>query len=91
VEVDGRQTFSVGMTLNELATYLLKLGCTDAMNLDGGGSATLWYVGKVCNRPSDGRERPVANALVVTKKAPKPSEGSTRPLAPVSPEPATRE
>ena len=70
VEVDGRQDkLSVGMTLEELASYLAKLGCTEAMNLDGGGSATLWCDGRVRNSPCDGRERPIANALVVLRKA----------------------
>jgi hypothetical protein len=75
VEVDGRQRhLSVGMTLPELASYLVKLGCTEAMNLDGGGSATLWYNGQVRNRPCDGHERLIANALVaVQKKSPEAS------------------
>ena len=69
VEVDGRQAgLSVGMTLEELATYMLGLGCRDAMNLDGGGSATLWYDGKVRNSPCDGHERPIANSLVISRK-----------------------
>ncbi len=69
VTVDGRQKeVSAGMTLNELGTYLASLGCRDAINLDGGGSATLWCDGAVKNRPCDGFERPVANALVVLKK-----------------------
>ena len=67
VEVDGRSRNSAGMTLNELAIYLIELGCEEAMNLDGGGSSTLFYNGKVQNRPCDGSERPVANALVVVK------------------------
>jgi hypothetical protein len=75
VEVDGRRRgLSVGMTLSELASYLVELGCREAMNLDGGGSATLWYNGKVQNRPCDGYERPVANSLVVLKKRPGTSE-----------------
>jgi hypothetical protein len=66
VQVDGRQkSLSVGMTLKELAAYLLRLGCQEALNLDGGGSATLWYAGRVRNRPCDGREREIANSLVV--------------------------
>jgi exopolysaccharide biosynthesis protein len=44
------------------------------MNLDGGGSATLWYNGQVRNRPCDGHERLIANALVaVQKKSPEAS------------------
>jgi phosphodiester glycosidase len=69
VEVDGRQSnLSVGMTFSELANYLVKLGCTEAMNFDGGGSATLWALGAVRNSPSEGDERPSANALVLVKK-----------------------
>jgi hypothetical protein len=69
VEVDGRQSnLSVGMTFPELAAYLVKLGCQQAMNFDGGGSATLWALGAVRNSPSEGEERPSANALVLLKK-----------------------
>ncbi len=66
VVVDGRQPgYSEGMTLFELAEFLRNAGCTDALNLDGGGSTTLWVRGEVVNRPSDGRERPIANALLL--------------------------
>jgi len=69
VTVDGRQKgVSEGMNLNELAAYLIELGCQEAMNLDGGGSATLWYDGKVRNHPCDGYEREVANSLIVCRK-----------------------
>lgn len=68
VEVDGRSKESVGMTLTELATFMQELGCEEAMNLDGGGSATFWYDGKIRNRPCDGYERPIANALVLVRK-----------------------
>jgi exopolysaccharide biosynthesis protein len=69
VEVDGRQSnISLGMTFPELADYLIKIGCSEAMNLDGGGSATLWALGSVRNSPSEGEERPSANALVVVRK-----------------------
>ncbi len=49
---------------------MAKLGCEEAMNLDGGGSATLWVLGSVRNSPSEGEERPGANALVLMKKGP---------------------
>jgi len=69
VEVDGRQLdVSEGMTFSELAEYMIKLGCETAMNLDGGGSATLWAFGAVRNSPSEGLERPAPNALVVVRK-----------------------
>jgi len=67
VTVDGRQKESVGMTLEELGKHLAAIGCSEAMNLDGGGSATLWADGRIRNHPSDGSERPIANALVVVR------------------------
>ena len=67
--VDGRQAnVSAGMTFPELAAYMEKLGCTAAMNLDGGGSSTFWVRGQVMNSPCYGHERPMANALVLTRK-----------------------
>jgi exopolysaccharide biosynthesis protein len=72
VVVDGRQeALSVGMTYRELAALMRRLGCTHAMNLDGGGSSTLWLGGRIMNSPSDGRERPVANSLIVISDEPK--------------------
>jgi exopolysaccharide biosynthesis protein len=65
--VDGRQpNVSVGMNLNELAEMLLELGAIDAMNLDGGGSTTMFLGGKVVNQPSDKEgERKVSDAILV--------------------------
>ncbi|MCA1832935.1 MAG: phosphodiester glycosidase family protein [Actinomycetota bacterium] len=54
VTVDGRQSGdSVGMTLGEAASFMIGLGATDALNLDGGGSTTFVTRGAVLNRPSD--------------------------------------
>jgi large repetitive protein len=70
VQADGRQPrYSMGMTLEELANYFVKLQCDSAINLDGGGSCTTWIAGKIVNSPSQrGRERPSANALVLVRK-----------------------
>ena len=69
VEVDGRQSnLSIGMKLPELSEYLAKLGVKEAINLDGGGSATLWVFGQVVNSPCYGYERNTANGLVILKK-----------------------
>lgn len=66
VVVDGRQPgYSVGMTLRELADLMKSLGAQNAINLDGGGSTTMWVNGMVANRPSDGHQRGVGSALVV--------------------------
>ena len=66
VAVDGRQTgYSVGMTTFEMAQTMIRLGAVRAMALDGGGSTTLAFDGTVLNQPSDGRERPIATALML--------------------------
>ena len=62
--VDGRTTVSVGMTCPELGTLMAELGAWSAINLDGGGSTTMWVGGEgVVNSPSDGAQRVVANHL----------------------------
>jgi hypothetical protein len=67
--VDGRQPgLSVGMGFQEMANYFIKQGCTHAVNLDGGGSASMWVLGQTVSSPSEGKERPIANGLVVIKK-----------------------
>lgn len=67
VTVDGRSLESVGMNLQELAEFLLELGAVDAMNLDGGGSTTMFLDGKIVNKPSDKEgERKVSDAILVT-------------------------
>lgn len=75
VTVDGRQTISDGATLNELAQIMLRLGCTDAINLDGGGSTTFGLHGRVLNRPSDGSQRKIANGILFLGAPITPAEG----------------
>ncbi len=58
--VDGRNGNSSGLTLAELAQYLLRLGARDAVNFDGGGSSVMVVGKNIVNRPSDGRERAVS-------------------------------
>ncbi len=66
IVIDGRQgNYSIGATLERLQDKLIQLGVRDAYNLDGGGSSTFYYGGEVLNRPSDGRERPVANSFIL--------------------------
>jgi len=68
VTVDGRQPgLSMGMKLAELAEYYQKLGCTDAMNFDGGKSAQMWLTGRIVNSPAQGEDT-VANSLLVIRK-----------------------
>ncbi len=56
IVVDGISG-STGCTLLQLANKMLSLGAHHASNLDGGGSACVWYNGQVINNPSDGTER----------------------------------
>lgn len=67
VTVDGRQpALSAGMTLIELQSLARRLRLTGALNLDGGGSTTMWVKGEVVNRPSDAAgPRKVSDALLV--------------------------
>jgi len=70
VVVDGRQPgYADGMSLFELRALAHSLGCTDALNLDGGGSTTMVVAGQgingVVNRPSGKIERPVPSILFV--------------------------
>lgn len=71
VTVDGRQAgVSVGMGLDDLAHLFLQLGAEGAVNLDGGGSTTMWVERRgVVNVPSNpgGAERPVGTALVILR------------------------
>jgi Phosphodiester glycosidase len=53
VACDGRTHRDAGMTLLELARVLAKLGASDALNLDGGGSASLVCDGRLRNRPRE--------------------------------------
>jgi hypothetical protein len=70
VVVDGRQSgYSIGMNLIEMGDLMLSLGAVHAFNLDGGGSSVMATrpAGAtsimVANRPSDGRERMLTQAL----------------------------
>ena len=74
---DGRQDFwSYGLTYAELSSIFISLGCDAAANLDGGGSAQMLIRHPVArtwmirNSPSDGAQRPVYNAWMVTVDEP---------------------
>ncbi|MCU6713095.1 phosphodiester glycosidase family protein [Paenibacillus sp. J5C_2022] len=85
MQVDGRSPgFSEGVSLDELAIMMKNAGVHNALNLDGGGSAT--FIARLpgdsgrtlLNRPSDGSERKTANGLLLVNKAP---EGAATGLA----------
>jgi hypothetical protein len=65
--IDGRQTTSVGTTMNETAAVAKSLGLHDSINLDGGGSTAMALAdGTLVNHPSgtNGAERAVGDAVV---------------------------
>lgn len=70
VACDGRTPRDAGMTLLDLADGLIRLGATDALNLDGGGSASLVHAGRLRNRPREAHGadlldgRTIATAIV---------------------------
>ena len=71
VVADGRQPkYSTGLTLYELASILIELGATEAINLDGGSSSTFVVGDQVINKPSGQREREVLNAVFITADVP---------------------
>lgn len=68
--VDGRRESDGGMSLVELAHFMMGVGAYDAMNFDGGGSTTMVVNGQVLNHPSDTTgERPVGSGLLVISGA----------------------
>jgi exopolysaccharide biosynthesis protein len=69
--VDGRKPgIAVGMSYEELATEMIRLGCYQALNLDGGGSSVMAVRDgssfHILNQPTDGHERAVANVLGIS-------------------------
>ncbi|PIS27759.1 MAG: hypothetical protein COT43_08875, partial [Candidatus Marinimicrobia bacterium CG08_land_8_20_14_0_20_45_22] len=69
VTVDGRIPTSKGMSLPQLADFMIGLGVYRGINLDGGGSTTMVVRGIIQNTPS-GAERSVSNALMAVTSAP---------------------
>ena len=66
---DGRTSESEGLSLYELATVMKQLGCKVAYNLDGGGSSTMYFNGKVVNNPTtngkSSKERSVSDIVYI--------------------------
>lgn len=69
VVADGRTSESTGLSLLQLAEFMDGLGCTQAYNLDGGGSSTMYYDGEVINNPTTNgntiSEREVSDILYI--------------------------
>lgn len=69
VVADGRTDESAGLLLYELAQIMKLHGCKTAYNLDGGGSTTMYFNGRVINKPTtdghDFKEREVSDIVYV--------------------------
>ena len=57
-----------GMTFEEEAGVLKALGCSEALNLDGGGSSCLLVAGQETIKPSDGSQRAVGSVVILKKR-----------------------
>jgi exopolysaccharide biosynthesis protein len=73
--VDGRSSQSQGLTTVQASELMMALGCTSAINMDGGGSSTAWVKDEgVVNHPTDNGkfdhdgQRPLGTAIIVTKQ-----------------------
>ncbi len=66
---DGRSDESEGLSLSQLASVMKDLDCSVAYNLDGGGSSTMWFNGKVINNPTSNgnkvKERSVSDIVYI--------------------------
>lgn len=64
---DGRTDESEGLSLYQLAEFMQSLGVSEAYNLDGGGSSTMYYDGEIVNNPTSSgnsiKERAVSDIL----------------------------
>ena len=69
---DGRQDFSVGLRFEELAQIMIELGCTRAYNLDGGGTAQMYFNGGFVSSPSNGEPRELGDILYVADREVEP-------------------
>jgi exopolysaccharide biosynthesis protein len=71
IVVDGRkESYSRGMTLTEFAKEFSDRGCKEAYNLDGGGSSTMYFKGRVVNNPlgrNGNYERYVSDIIYIDK------------------------
>lgn len=66
IVIDGRSSEAAGATIGETAEIARMFGLNDAINLDGGGSSTLWTASEgVINHPSDNRKFDHAGQRIV--------------------------
>ncbi len=73
--IDGRSSISAGVRTSMLADVMRYAGAYEGLNVDGGGSSTLYTAALgVRNNCSDGSERAVGNGIFATIDAPTDNE-----------------
>ncbi len=66
---EGDQTGNRGLSLEELSDFMIRIGCSSALNLDGGGSSAMMIGPTTVNLPAEGGvERNISNAVVICRK-----------------------
>ncbi|HHW03961.1 MAG TPA: phosphodiester glycosidase family protein [Thermoanaerobacterales bacterium] len=58
-----------GISLKKLSDFLLQMGVKQAAALDGGASATMYYNGRIVNKPSGGRARPLGGGIMIIRRS----------------------
>ena len=72
VVVDGRQNDSAGITIDDFAQLFVQLGCSNAYNLDGGGSSYMVFNGEMISSPFQSRD--LTDILYIGEPAEEASE-----------------
>lgn len=66
---DGRTNESKGLSLYQLANFMKSLNVKTAYNLDGGGSSTMYFMGKIINNPTTNgnkiKERSISDIVYI--------------------------
>lgn len=88
--IDGRQAHSLGTTVSECANILLRYNCWTALNVDGGSSSSMTYMGEMITSTSSpqkgGRYLPDAWLVYAPSPEPEPEpEPEVRPEIPIVP------
>ena len=67
----GRRKDAIGVTITWLADKLVELGAVEAINLDGGNTTCMIFMGDVINRPKDVKEKDLrtVNGLIGVREA----------------------
>ena len=65
--INGRKVESMGATIKDVQDIMKKYGAVNAANLDGGSASTMYYKGKIINKPCADKEKVVTSTFMVLK------------------------